>query len=66
MKLSKVLLVISGSMFVIAVLFFVYALNHPEGFINIPVIGIKKLYLIYVLVMILLFVVSKLLKNNSL
>ena len=63
MRLSKVLLVISGLMFVFAVLFFVYALNHPEGFINIPLIGIKGLYLIYVSVMVLLFVVSKLLKR---
>ncbi|MTI48739.1 hypothetical protein [Sporosalibacterium faouarense] len=64
MNLSKVLFTISVSMFIFAVLFFVYALNHPEGFINIPIIGAKGLYLIYILVMIVLFVASKLVKKQ--
>lgn len=62
MSRSNILMLGFGSMLAVALTFIVYALNHPEKFIYVPYIGTKGIYTIYVLIMLLLFVISVVLK----
>jgi hypothetical protein len=52
-------------MIVFAVVFFVYALNHPEGFIQVPIIGAKGLYIIYIIVVSIMLITSRFLKRKN-
>jgi len=63
--MSRILSIISGVMIIIGIVFFVYALNHPEGFIQVPIIGVKGLYFIYIIAVIAMLVISKLIKRRN-
>lgn len=58
MKKSKIFLLIGCLMLAAAICFVIYALQHPEGFLNISVKSTYILYAIYVLIMLFMFGIS--------
>lgn len=56
MNKSKIFLIIGLVMAILAITFFIYALNHPEGTFPLPNVIIHIIYGIYLLVMIIMFI----------
>lgn len=58
MKKSKVLLTIATIMLIVAVVFVIYALGHPEASFDIPLYIVKAFYRLYAITTIVLFILG--------
>lgn len=59
MKMSKVFLIVGCLMILVAVIFIIFALNHPEMSFPVSNKVTYTIYVVYVIVMVVMFIMAK-------